>query len=415
MVSTTSPSPAAAAATLSADAAKTATATPSPAAAPKPSVAVPVDPLKSAAVPDGVILPPPEIRATADKTALAVAKHGPTFEARIRDDQAKAVRFCFLKPGDAYRPYYEWKLRLAAAALGSAAAGAPANAAARDVLAIEGPPPEAPPPFLFYHEHPPITRLDWEVLLLTARHAALSGRGFLASLAQRERDNAQFAFLRPGHTLYGLFDQLTRQYERILTPSPALLETLRADAANPLAMLPRIEQRARYERWDRRRRALRERAHDAQRRAAAGFDWAHFTIVQTVPITRADLETALPRPMLLSELQARSLRERQPTPASPAAATPTSAQTATAGGAASSPATTAPQPAAKTKAGRKIKIRDDYTPNLGTAPSTRGAASAGAAEPTQLCPQCGLDIPVSEYNEHIRIELLDPRGRAQRQ
>ncbi|RKO95600.1 hypothetical protein CAUPRSCDRAFT_678, partial [Caulochytrium protostelioides] len=64
----------------------------------------------SAAVPDGVILPPPEIRATADKTALAVAKHGPTFEARIRDDQAKAVRFCFLKPGDAYRPYYEWKL-----------------------------------------------------------------------------------------------------------------------------------------------------------------------------------------------------------------------------------------------------------------------------------------------------------------
>ncbi len=38
----------------------------------------------------------------------------------------------------------------------------------------------------------------------------------------------------------------------------------------------------------------------------------------------------------------------------------------------------------------------------------------GAAEPTQICPRCGVAVKVSEMEEHMRIELLDPKWRQQK-
>lgn len=53
----------------------------------------------------------------------------------------------------------------------------------------------------------------------------------------------------------------------------------------------------------------------------------------------------------------------------------------------------------------QVKIRKDYTPK---------AAKKGN-EQTQICPRCGQAVPVSEMDEHMRIELLDPKWKQQKE
>ena len=38
----------------------------------------------------------------------------------------------------------------------------------------------------------------------------------------------------------------------------------------------------------------------------------------------------------------------------------------------------------------------------------------GVSESTQICPRCGISVKVSEMEEHVRIELLDPKWRQQK-
>ena len=60
----------------------------------------------------GVIIPPPEIRAVADKTAQFVARNGKNFEQRIlASEEGKTAKFNFMKPFDPYHAYYEFKIR----------------------------------------------------------------------------------------------------------------------------------------------------------------------------------------------------------------------------------------------------------------------------------------------------------------
>jgi splicing factor 3A subunit 1 len=56
----------------------------------------------------------------------------------------------------------------------------------------------------------------------------------------------------------------------------------------------------------------------------------------------------------------------------------------------------------------EIKVRKDYV---------KGSRAPEAVVAVQYskCPKCGQDIPVDELAEHMRIELLDPRFREQRQ
>mmetsp|Transcript_29137 Transcript_29137/g.40781 ORF Transcript_29137/g.40781 Transcript_29137/m.40781 type:complete len:676 (+) Transcript_29137:122-2149(+) len=60
----------------------------------------------------GVIRPPPEIRAVADKTALFVAKNGRAFESRIlNSEKGKTPKFAFLHSSSPFHAYYEDKIR----------------------------------------------------------------------------------------------------------------------------------------------------------------------------------------------------------------------------------------------------------------------------------------------------------------
>ena len=61
-------------------------------------------------LPVGIIYPPPEVRNIVDKTASFVARNGPEFEQRIKQNEINNPKFTFLNSGDPYNAYYQHKV-----------------------------------------------------------------------------------------------------------------------------------------------------------------------------------------------------------------------------------------------------------------------------------------------------------------
>ena len=59
----------------------------------------------------GIIYPPPEVRSIVDKTATFVARNGPEFEDKIRQNEINNPKFNFLNSADPYHAYYRHKLK----------------------------------------------------------------------------------------------------------------------------------------------------------------------------------------------------------------------------------------------------------------------------------------------------------------
>ena len=55
-----------------------------------------------------------------------------------------------------------------------------------------------------------------------------------------------------------------------------------------------------------------------------------------------------------------------------------------------------------------MRIRSDYVPRA------QQRTKANPATATAICPNCGQSVLLSELDEHLRVELLDPRWREQR-
>ena len=156
----------------------------------------------------GIIYPPPEVRNIVDKTASFVARNGPEFESRIRQNEANNAKFNFLTTTDPYHAYYKHKVTefregratepgtapLMGAAhgnsmMGGAAASAAGTAAAKTTLAaaaaskaepvvLKDPPSE----FEFIADPPSISAYELDVVKLTAQFVARNGRQFLTNL-----------------------------------------------------------------------------------------------------------------------------------------------------------------------------------------------------------------------------------------
>lgn len=60
---------------------------------------------------DGMIIPPPDMRAIIDKTAEFIAKQGKEMEKRIYTEDKSRVKFAFLGSDHPFHPYYEMALK----------------------------------------------------------------------------------------------------------------------------------------------------------------------------------------------------------------------------------------------------------------------------------------------------------------
>ena len=380
---------------------------------------------------------------------------------RVREKERNNPKFSFLTADDAYAPFYQWRLVEIKEGRGSAvAAGRPGEAAA--VPEAEEPKgPEEPPSFHFSARMPIINAQDLEVVKLTALYVAKRGKSFMTALSQREARNFQFDFLRPQHSLYQFFTRLVDQYTVLLradgldeaTAEKSRLEELQRNVSNKYHVLERAQKRAEWVKYQEQQKQKKEEQDEQEKINYAQIDWHDFVVVETVLFTEADDTADLPPPTSLNDLQSASLEQKammslnplrieeamptdlaeptyynaypvqpEPTlgpvfPEQPAQPVPVPAAAAAAAAeedqsimmeqaqqAAAAAVPTAPRNAPSQQ---PMRIRSDYVPRA----QARRLNNAG---PTALCPNCHQQIPVAELDQHMRIELLDPRWKEQR-
>lgn len=179
----------------------------------------------------GIIYPPPEVRNIVDKTASFVARNGPEFEARIRQNEINNPKFNFLNPNDPYHAYYRHKVSEFKEGKAQEPSAAIPKVMQQQQQATQQQlpqkvqaqviqetivPKEPPPEFEFIADPPSISAFDLDVVKLTAQFVARNGRQFLTQLMQKEQRNYQFDFLRPQHSLFNYFTKLVEQYTKVL-------------------------------------------------------------------------------------------------------------------------------------------------------------------------------------------------------
>ncbi|TFK72524.1 hypothetical protein BDN72DRAFT_894688 [Pluteus cervinus] len=413
-------------------------------------VDVPMDYQPNARFTTGLILPPPDIKAVIDRTAQFVTKSADPaqFEDKIRENQRSDPKFSFLNPVDPYHAYYRHRMeRIAQGDMSD-------DSTPEKPVAEEGEPVLEmvdigiePPHSEFVLDVPNINTIDLDIMKLTALFTARRGRVFLANLSAKEGRNYQFDFLRPTHSLFGYFNRLVEQYTKVLHPDKEMLEQLksRAEEGARWKLLEIAKRHARWERNKREKDKKRQDDQEAERIAFAEIDWHDYAIVQTIEFTASDANAELPAPMSVQEVENMTLAQKRMAAmimentaeeveahrARQAAAEAEAAAAVGGAGIADDDAAMeesddedevvrrqrvdeerareiaraqAMQATSATTTG-PMKIRTDYVPKLG---------SKNAKPAMTTCSVCGQQIPVDELQEHMRIELLDPKWKEQR-
>ncbi|KAK9807061.1 hypothetical protein WJX72_012308 [[Myrmecia] bisecta] len=412
----------------------------------------------------GVIQPPPDIRAIVDKTANFVAKNGIVFEQRILANEANNAKFNFLRPADPYHAYYRYKVtegqEAGTAAPASAAqqaeqaaqlqqaAAQPAAAAKADVVAPTKPlekPEEAQ-----YMVHVPegLTLQDLDIIKLTAQFVARNGKQFLTGLASREHANPQFNFLKPTHSLFGFFTALCDAYSKVLMPPKGTMERLQRDTSDRTIILERCLRRLEWERVKEREQKAAADQAEAERLAMQSIDWHDFVVVETIDFFE-DEDAELPPPMtqrdviLLNKAQPFQQEEEEAAAAAAAAEKAEAdgkvemdeeekAMIAEAGAPSRPPPAQPPsQPppdggaaAAAAGTGAAEDHDADMDMDMDMDPGQmkivrnyqRADPRAAAQESAKhvVSPITGELVPIEHMAEHMRISLIDPKWKSQR-
>ena len=418
-----------------------------------------------------VIYPPPDLRAIVDKTASFVARVGPRFEAKIREQERGNPKFAFLNEGDPYYAYYRTQTEAARqgtqehAPLSTGSAADQVTAAVqadRSTSHADTAVPEEPPAHEFSIEFPGVPAVDLDVLKLTALFTARRGPAFATGLLAREARSYQFEFLRPAHPLFSYFNLLVDQYRRVMHPTaPRLAHVHACSHGDGLALqgagrggarmhvLRDVRKRAAWAKWHADR--ARDMAHEEKRMQSLfnEIDWQDFLVAGVVELTDADERAALPPARSRRELQnlaiaqqrmnamAREAPAQQWDPDAYEAAAmhalgtaPSKAEGTVEAEAPAPKAPAAEAPAAAPAAPAAPTVRP-AAPAAPTGPSTtiqatpqgpikirhdyqREARTGAAAPQTTVCPVCGDTVPIATMSEHVRVELLNPKFREER-
>mmetsp|Transcript_45379 Transcript_45379/g.117580 ORF Transcript_45379/g.117580 Transcript_45379/m.117580 type:complete len:714 (-) Transcript_45379:156-2297(-) len=366
----------------------------------------------------GVIYPPPDIRAIVDKTAGFVARNGTEFEKRILANEKQNQKFSFLLTTDPYHAYYQLKIKET-----KEADSKPAQAAgSAQPAAAEAPPPvkepekpaiaptkplEAPAPEV-YSVHLPqgLTPLDVDVVKLTAQFVARNGKAFLTGLASREHANPQFNFLKPTHSMFTFFTALADAYSKVLMPPKGTGEKLEKASQDREVILERALKRLE---WDRHKEAEAQAVADeqeAERVAMASIDWHDFTVVETIEFDAAEDEE-LPPPMVLKDVI-------QMSKASAYAADDDEEDK---GEMEMEMDDDEKQMVAAGVSEQTVAAAEGLPENIKVVKNYRRTGQGQEYDPTKyvVSPITGELVAIDQMAEHMRISLIDPRWKEQKE
>jgi len=375
----------------------------------------------------GVIRPPPDIRAVADKTALFVAKNGRAFEQRIlNSDKGKTPKFAFLHATSPFNAYYEQRIRFheeggteeddkaAEEKKDDTATEKPKvsepeerkqdkaqKASAVDPVAKallqqrnkiqearavmeeqakqeDGPRTEGvvPPPTLQWVSAvaPNISPVQLETIKLVAQFVALDGKGgpLLQDLALREWNNPSFGFLQPRHGHFAYFSSLVDAYRHILSTwskPDADGDDLPSDLDKCLEV---VAYRAEYDRDVAEREQAANEENGGTLSGAALIDWHDFVVVETIEFPVEEVVRTLPPPPAKAaglEQGAGAMEESDE------------------------------------EEGETIRVVPSYTPKVVSTQTTARDTSRTHV----IDPITGKSVPIADMPEHMRIQLLDPK------
>jgi splicing factor 3A subunit 1 len=286
----------------------------------------------------GIIRPPPEIRAVADRTALYVAKNGRNFEMRILNSaKGQTPKFAFLHNNSPFHAYYEDRIQfyenggedkkdekkgeeekkdestkdaapeqkkkttqkasaidpIAKALLAQRSKIADFRAAQEEATKNQQDEGKAvaasiplPPALNLVDIVAPTsaTVVQLETMQLVAQFAALSGISnvnFLQQLTHREWNNPLFAFCQPRHGHFAYFSALVDAYRRIIGKWKDAKEGITDEVKELANNVDKCLEVAAY-------RAEYDRDLDEQRKQqedgpmSALIDWHDFVVVETI-------------------------------------------------------------------------------------------------------------------------------------
>eukprot|EP00933_Yihiella_yeosuensis_P030521 TRINITY_DN24163_c0_g1_i1.p1 TRINITY_DN24163_c0_g1~~TRINITY_DN24163_c0_g1_i1.p1 ORF type:complete len:699 (-),score=262.40 TRINITY_DN24163_c0_g1_i1:188-2284(-) len=262
----------------------------------------------------GLIFPPPDIRGVIDKTAQFVAKCGPEFEQRVLREQ-NHTKFAFLLPSNPYRPYYEHKVKefktgvveetkpeVPQAIIDQQAKEDEKKRKKEQLKALtmgekKKKTAKPPPPDQYVVNHPYIAPMDTDIIKLTAQFVARNGQKFLIGLTQRESRNPQFDFLKPTHALFGYFTSLVDAYTKCLMPNKEEVEKLKRCMTNSSEVVDKAMARFAWDEQEEAQRISREEEHREEKEQMAQIDWHDFVIVETIEFTAEDENLQLAAPI----------------------------------------------------------------------------------------------------------------------
>ncbi|KAF1973042.1 hypothetical protein BU23DRAFT_533941 [Bimuria novae-zelandiae CBS 107.79] len=406
--------------------------------------------------PPEVIIPPKHVRDKIVKAADFVHRRSEREEAamvaRVRENSNTAM--AFVLPEDPYNPYYTWFLQQLREGKG------PAAAKAQVVTETKPQGPPEPPKFRFSARMPQINAKDLEILRLTALYTARVGENWLKELRNRESGNAQFEFLRPTHSFFPFFRALVEQYKILLEEEQtveARKDELRRNIQNRFHVLDRAKERAEYVKYVTQQKEKEEKKAEDEKKEYAAIDWHEFGVIATILFDEGDDAADLPPPQNLTDLQSASLEQKamvslstkrieeampdevpyynsSQQPVMPPLGYPGMPPVAPAVQPAYTPPSAPPygyQPAAlvdwQADAARQAREQQAERDQVARAQAaTRGTSNTmkirtdyvprgkKANVSTVQCPNCKQQFPADEIEEHIRIELLDPRWKEQR-
>ncbi|GJD05781.1 Probable splicing factor 3A subunit 1 [Galdieria sulphuraria] len=379
---------------------------------------------------------PPDVEKIIEKTAVYVAKNGSSFEARVLEMNRNNPKFYFLLESDPFHSYYlqvlQEKRRYFAgppttptsSTIGmdhslapgesqpnlrgeSIAEAAPAVSKAklseRKAQAARPIPTQPPPEDVFtaqVPEEPLPTPMDVDIMKLTAQFIARNGRSFLQELHSKEYRNPQFEFLKPTHPYFTFFQRLVDAYSIVIAPDDQMLEKIKESAHSLGKVMEDLYYRID---WD----MLQEEKKTEQNRSAVErvqmqmIDWHDFVIVETIDLD--EREVNLPAPMangnfsswnrrteMMNGKQTESSMEQDDDMEMDMQEEEEEVEVTT--------YTDIPAD----------KIRKDYRPRTSSS-SNENRDSIEVTLPS------GQRVPVDRANESIKMELLDPKYKEERQ
>ena len=390
----------------------------------------------------GIIHPPLDIRVIIEKTATFVAKNGPEFERRIVAHNQGNAKFNFLQPSDPYHAYYQHRITEIAAQPPAADGAEGEDGQTLPSEPADGsdekpdhsapfrvaPPTKVlvPPKAELYTVRLPegITGEELDIIKLTAQFVARNGKSFMTALALREATNPQFNFIRPTHSLFTFFTMLSDAYSRVMRPDegvPTLMRELREGSKDLTTVL---EWCLNLLEWDRSQEQAKQQADDEvelERMQMSMIDWHDFVVVEEIEFADDDYE-GLPVPPTLEELKRRKRMETLGEEEAKELAEPAKdvemdmdedeMQLVEEG-----------MRAAKLEekeGGAQVMVTgDDDEPPMRIVKNYKRPEDRLPAErdPTKsvISPITGELIPISEMEEHMRISLIDPKYKEQKE